>query len=306
MRRALFALGLALVARPALAQQPPQFPSEVRVVELDVAVTRDERPAGGLSAADFEVKDSGVLQNVELVERSRSPVHAILLLDTSESVAGEKLQALARSARSFVEGLEPGDVVTLLSFSYRVLLLGEPAGSPAAAASALSRLAAGGTTALIDAAAAALALADSRGRRPLVLVFSDGDDRISWTTDRQALEAARHSDVVVHAVGFTSPRAGARDRIGPLPNQQLRLEGSPGFLDRLTRATGGRIWFADSPRDLGAAFQSVLEEVRERYLLRYEPTGVPPGGWHPLEVRVRGKGLTVRCRPGYEALAAAR
>lgn len=300
MRRALLALGLALGAGSARAQQPPQFPSEAQVVKLDVAVTRDERPAGGLSAADFEVRDSGVLQSVELVERSRSPVHAILLLDASESVAGEKLQALTRAARSFVEGLAPEDVVTLLSFAYRVRLLGEPAGSPAAAVGALSRLSAGGTTALIDAAAAAIALADSRGRRPLVLVFSDGDDRLSWTTERQALEAARHSDVVVHAVGFTPPRAGARDRMGPLPNQQLRLEGSPTFLERLTRATGGRVWFADTPRDIGVAFQSVLDEVRERYLLRYEPKGVPPGGWHPLEVRVRGRGLTVRCRPGYE------
>ncbi len=302
--RRMLVLALALAASSARAQQPPQFPSEVSVVEVDVAVTRDNRPASGLGAADFEVKDSGVLQTVELVERSRARVHAILLLDTSESVAGDKLQQLTRAARAFVEGLSAEDAVTLLSFSYRVRLLGEPASAPAAAASALSQLAAGGTTALIDATAAATALADPRRGRPVVLVFSDGDDRLSWMTERHALDAARHTDVVIHAVGFSPPRAGARDRMGPLPNQQLHLEGAPGFLERLTRATGGQLWFADSPRDLSAAFQSVLEEVRERYLLRYEPTGVLAGGWHPLEVHVRGKGLVVRCRPGYQAAGA--
>jgi VWFA-related protein len=285
----MLAVALALAAASARAQQPPQFPSEVHLVELDVAVTRDNRPAPGLAAADFEVKDSGVPQTVELVERSRARVHAILLLDTSDSMSGEKLERLTQAARTFVEGLASDDAVTLLSFSYRVRILGE------------TRLAAGGTTALVDATSAALALADPRRGRSLVLVFSDGDDRLSWTTARQALDAARQSDVVVHAIGFAAARAGGRDRLGPLPNQALRLEGAPGFLERLTQATGGRLWFADTPGVLGAAFQSVLEEVRERYLLRYEPKGVPPGGWHPLEVRVRGTGLAVRCRPGYEA-----
>ena len=297
----MLAVALALTASSVRAQQPPQFPSEVRLVELDVAVTRDNRPAPGLAAADFEVKDSGVPQTVELVERSRARVHAILLLDTSDSMSGEKLQRLTQAARTFVEGLASDDAVTLLSFSYRVRILGETADSPANAGAALARLAAGGTTALVDATSAALALADPRRGRSLVLVFSDGDDRLSWTTARQALDAARQSDVVVHAIGFAPARAGGRDRMGPLPNQALRLEGAPGFLERLAQATGGRLWFADTPGGLGAAFQSVLEEVRERYLLRYEPKGVPPGGWHPLEVRVRGMGLAVRCRPGYEA-----
>jgi VWFA-related protein len=300
--RAAAVLALALAAASASAQQQPlSFPSGVNTVELDVSVTRDNRPAAGLATGDFEVKDSGVLQTVELVERSRARVHAVLLLDTSDSVAGEKLDRLTHAARAFVEGLAPDDAVTLLAFSYRVRLLGEAADTPASASAALARLAAGGTTALVDATSAALVLADPRRGRPLVLVFSDGQDVASWTSERQVLVAARHSDAVVQAIGFAPARPGTRERMGTLPSQAVRLEGSPGFLERLTQATGGRLWFADTPGDLGAAFQSVLEEVRERYLLRYEPKGVAPGGWHPLEVHVRGRGLTVRCRPGYEA-----
>ncbi len=291
-------MALVLAASLALAQEPPRFPSEVSFVEVDVAVTRDGRPVRGLGAADFELRDASVPQTVELVSRARSRAQAILLLDTSQSVAGEKLLRLGASARAFLQGLGPEDTATLLAFSYRVRLLGEAGLPPAAAAAGLDRLAAGGPTALVDAVAAATALADPRRGRPVLLVFSDGDDRLSWLPERQVIDAARQADVVIHAIGFTPPRAGA-----PLPHETLRLAGSPDFLERLTSATGGRLWYADAPQGLGAAFLSVLEEVRERYLLRYEPRGVPSGGFHPLDVRVPGRGVTVRHRPGYQAAA---
>ncbi len=298
------ALTLVLAASLAPAQQPPRFASEVRAVELDVAVTRDGRPVRGLTAADFQVRDAGVAQTIELVERSRSRVQAILLLDTSGSVAGEKLGQLKHAARSFVEGLSAEDSVTLLSFSYRVRQLTAPGATKGAAVAAIERLAAGGTTAIFDAVAAATALSDPRRGRPLLLVFSDGDDRVSWLTERHVIDAARGADLVVHAIGFAPTRRAPRDPLRRLPNEKPQLAGSPRFLERVTEATGGRPWSADAPADLVPAFLSVLEDVRERYLLRYEPAGVPSEGWHPLEVRVRDKGLSVRCRPGYQVIAA--
>ena len=303
MSRAL-CLASALAAVAAAGQTPPRFASEVDVVELDAAVTRDGRPLRGLVAADFELRDTGVAQTIELVSRERARAQAILLLDTSQSVAGEKLQQLATAAKAFLEGLAPDDSATLVAFSYRTRLLGEVGQPPASASAGLKRLSAAGPTALVDAVAAATALADPRRGRPVLLVFSDGDDRLSWLPEAHVIDAARQADVVIHAVGFTPKPAAAQDRMSPLPNQKLRLAGSPDFLELLTRATGGRLWYADAPQGLGAAFQLVLEEVRERYLLRYEPTGVPRGGWHPVEVRVRRGGLTVRCRPGYQAVSA--
>lgn len=43
----------------------------------------------------------------------------------------------------------------------------------------------------------------------------------------------------------------------------------------------------------------VLEEFRQRYLLSYSPAGVARGGWHRLEVRLKGRRRTVKARPGY-------
>jgi len=306
MRPLAFVLALLAARGSTTAQTPPSFASGVGVVELDVAVARDGRPVPGLVAADFEVRDAGVPQTVELVSAERSRVQAILALDTSGSVAGEKLQQLSAAARAFLAGLEPDDTATLLAFSYRIRLLGEDGLPPAQAAARLGDLRAGGATALVDAVCAATAFADARRGRPVVLVFSDGDDNMSWLTEQAVLDAARESDVVVHAVGFTPGRTRARDalsRESRLPNEKRRLSGSPRFLERLTAATGGRVWYADAPAGLGEVFLSVLEELRSRYLLRFEPRGVATGGWHPLSVSVRGRGLAVRARPGYQATA---
>jgi hypothetical protein len=53
--------------------------------------------------------------------------------------------------------------------------------------------------------------------------------------------------------------------------------------------------------NLGAIFLSVLEEFRHRYLLSYTPRNVPAGGWHRLEVRLKGRRAAIKARPGYLA-----
>jgi hypothetical protein len=47
------------------------------------------------------------------------------------------------------------------------------------------------------------------------------------------------------------------------------------------------------------AARQIVEELRHEYLIAFESSGTP--GWHPLEIRARGKGLVVRARPGYIA-----
>ena len=60
----------------------------------------------------------------------------------------------------------------------------------------------------------------------------------------------------------------------------------------------------DTPRrslDLSAAFLKILDEFRQRYLISYSPTGVSKNGWHRLDVRVKGRRVTVKSRAGYQA-----
>ena len=47
------------------------------------------------------------------------------------------------------------------------------------------------------------------------------------------------------------------------------------------------------------SFVAILNEFRQRYLLSFSPSGVPPTGWHPLTVRVKRRGVDVKARAGY-------
>ncbi len=59
-------------------------------------VTDNGQPVRGLGPADFEVLDNGVPQDVALVSFDEVPLNVILALDMSDSVAGERLAAVAR------------------------------------------------------------------------------------------------------------------------------------------------------------------------------------------------------------------
>ena len=61
-----------------------------------------------------------------------------------------------------------------------------------------------------------------------------------------------------------------------------------------------------SSADLRGAFQKILQDFRSRYILVYTPAGVPLGGFHRLDLRVKRRGLTVKARPGYIGVEPAR
>ena len=211
MRLVLAAVALAL---PLVAQAPSRFEVSTEVVVVDVLVSQGDEPVRGLSSTDFRVFDDGVLQKAEVVFHEEAPLHAILLLDTSSSVVGPTLGHLKAAGQAFLEGLEPRDRATLMTFSYDIRLKSEPAADPSRVAAALERTAAGGTTALHDAVFAALKLADPRHGRPTILVFSDGKDVISILSSEQVLRAARESDAVVYVVFLTADprRSPCRDQ----------------------------------------------------------------------------------------------
>jgi VWFA-related protein len=282
LRRLLFACAVLLSASDAWSQQEaPVFASSVEMVRVDVAVTRRGLPVRDLEAEDFEVEDNGVLQQVEIVGREDKRVHAVLALDNSGSLAGDRLARLKLAAHGLLDVLGPDDAVTLLSFADRLELRagpGEPRESVHAAIEATeARL----STALYDASFAALALADPAQGRPIVLVFTDGQDVGSWLRREDVLRAARSADLVSHAVFTGAPRS------------------DTSFLEELTGATGGEVWRVGE-LELEETFLRALGEFRSRYTLQYavgrDSTGAGDE-WHEIEVRVSG--AEVRVREGY-------
>jgi VWFA-related protein len=134
----------------------------------------------------------------------------------------------------------------------------------------------------VDATFTGMLLGESDVGRALLIVFSDGLDTSSYLAAERTLDTAKRCDAVAYAVSAGAPRKSE-------------------FLDDLTSFTGGRLFEVESAKNLDKVFLEVVEEFRQRYLVSYSPTAVPKDGWHDIQVRVKGRGATVKARRGYLA-----
>jgi VWFA-related protein len=203
------ARGAALVvmlAPSGSAQTPPPlvFESAVEAVFVDVFVTKDGRPVAGLAPAAFELKDNGVRQQLELLSAETRPLLAILVFDTSSSMTGNRMDTLRAAGRAFLAGLRPADEVALVTFGEEVAWRVPPTADKDQIRRALDQLRPNGTTAALDALYAAIALSDFE-RRPLVVLFTDGEDNSSWLDQGQVLKLAERSNALVHVVCWLPP-----------------------------------------------------------------------------------------------------
>jgi VWFA-related protein len=258
--------------------QQPTFHAGADAVRVDVLVTGHSGAVRGLAALDFELRDSGVPQRVDIVSYEQVPLHLVLALDVSASVQGSRLARLVDACGATLDGLKAGDQVTLVTFNHGLSRRVGPTGDRAMVRQSLQQLAGSGATSLRDATYAAVIAAGREGRS-VAVIFSDGDDTSSWLDEDEVMDTVRKSEVLVY--GITAGRL------------------SSTFLRDAARASGGALFETTSDHKLREAFVKALDEVKSRYVLGFTPTGVPAGGWHQLDVRVKGRSVTVKARPGY-------
>jgi VWFA-related protein len=280
----------------------PTFHASADYVTVDVSVRRQNRPVIGLRAADFEIVDNGVPQQIAELSYSKLPIDVTVALDVSESVTGEALNQLRRAVQQLAKDLRSEDRLKLLAFNMRVTRLIDFGQGTNVMSSAFDTIKASGSTSIFDTVAVALTAASQPERRQLVLVFSDGHDNSSITDFNTLLEVVRHT---TPTLGFilvsaqpSSPQAAARRQI----------------YDRLARETGGTIVpilppglslgygaVGAAPREvnLTATFQRLLEEFGSSYVLLFTPTNVDRTGVHTLDVRVKRADVDVRARRSY-------
>ena len=263
-----------------LAGPDQAFSSRTIGVRVDVLVLDGGKPVAGLTAADFELRDNGVLQRVDVVDSVDVPINAVLALDTSASIEGRPRQDLIAAGETILDRLKPVDRAALVTFDHSVTPAVPLTDDLPAVRTALRGIQPRGRTSVMDGVYVALATTVEQPGRFLLVACTDGNDTLSWIRPSEVLDASRRTNAVVYAVTTSDGR-----RSEPLK--------------RLADATGGQMLQVSSSRDLQAAFERILTEFRTRYVLAYSPDGVAPGGFHRLEVTVPRRRASVKARNGY-------
>ena len=194
----------------APSAQQPTFSAKREAVRVDVLVTDRGKVVTGLGAGDFEVRDNGVPQTVDLVSFQQIPLNVFLAFDTSASVSGERLMHLQNAGHALLDRLAKDDRSALLTFSHTVR---PPRGVDRRHGSCTS-----GARLMCSrleirrwsmATYAAIMLDPSDGGRNLLLVFSDGLDTASWLTPDAR---AGLGEAIGHSSCTACRRAGPKSR----------------------------------------------------------------------------------------------
>jgi len=310
--RALALTLIGIAATSSLLAQT-RFTSGTAAVRVDVLVTHRNQPVTGLTAADFELRDNGVLQRITDVSQETLPLNVICVIDLSGSMSGGPLAQLKDATLAVVDALDQLDRAALVTFTQRLRLHAPLTGDRERLRALIARVEAGGATSVIDAAFAGLALREADDGRTLMLLFSDGRDTASWLTARAVLDAARRTDVVIYpvtlAVYIPAPTVN-RSGFSTADPRQAQAVAIAEVGERLLKAfadeTGGRLVYANNEATLRSTFIHVLSEFRQRYVLSYTPDGVSGESWHTVDVRLKGKSGQVKARRGYFATAISR
>lgn len=296
---AIVATSLVAVA----AQQPRSiFRSATDLVYFGVTVTdRRGNVVTGLTEQDFEIVEEGQKQTVSHfaggTETSALDLHAGLMFDTSESMVAD-LDVSRTAAIKFLNRLPDAKDLTLVDFDTEVRVgVFSQDDFPRLVDRIRSRKGKG-WTALYDAFAVYLTGAVENLGRTVLVAFTDGGDSRSKTNFSEVVDLVRASSVTIYAVGFLEHQTSSLRA-----EQQIRLS-------RIAEESGGLAVFPYSMKQIEAAYDKILAEIRAQYSLGYVSTNTGRDGrWRRVRIRVLRpdlKDVRVRARAGYFAPLGAR
>jgi Ca-activated chloride channel family protein len=282
--------GTPLVAN-VHTKQLASYDVRTEAVLVPVIVTHGGQFVRGLKQQDFEIVEDGVKQSIASIVSEDAPLDLVLAIDVSGSME-HALDDVKAAVKQLLSKLRAGDAATIIGFNDTTFLATEREKDQEAREQAVDLLTSWGGTSLYDATVSAIDLVSRDWGRKGIVIFSDGDDRNSITARDAATARVQASDAMLYTVGFGG---GAN-----VPALRLKLE-------QYAHDTGGRAFFPQKTQDLNRAFDEIVEELANQYVLSYSSTNVKQdNSWRTIKVRVKNGKYDVRARDGYRALEAQR
>jgi Ca-activated chloride channel homolog len=295
-------------ARAHAQDAPPQSqPPALQTARLRLLAYDDKGHAAALKRENVHVYVDGREQPVSLFEAAETPASYGLVVDNSGSLRSQ-IGAVVAAAQALADANGPSDETFVVRFvkSENIKILQEFTNERAALARALGGMyVEAGQTALLDAVYLSAdylskkSRADEPGverRRALVLV-TDGEDRASFYNAEQVLKLLREKDVQVFAVGLTAALQNQSDSFF----SKSKRDKAVGLLDKLTKETGGRVFYAERVGDLRDAVEEITRSLHTQYVVGYAQPPAADNKKHKVEVKASGPGgadkLKVVVRP---------
>ena len=293
---------LLLVNVPMDALQHPTFRSGVDLVVLNVSVLgADGRSVLNLSKDAFSVRENGRPQTIVQFAAGSAPVRILIALDASGSMLGQRFDFAQKAILRFVDQLGPEDELSVTGFNRTVFQVAGWTRDRNRVERALANVRPAGATALYDAVADAVNALDTDDyRRQALVIISDGNDEIprprqtsesdweSLLAERasSARDLVRASEVLVYAIGVSGGGVHTLDTSS---------------LKQLTDPSGGYTQVVSTPSAITPAAEHIAQELKQHYVIGFEPTEKRDGRFHRVDVSVTGCHCVARTRAGYVA-----
>jgi len=243
-------------------------------VELSLIVTdKDEKPLGTIRKEDLHVFESKVEQTILSVEPDNRPIDIALAIDASGSF-NQLFAAALKAASMIVRNVRPEDKVFIERFisNDKIEKVHDFSSDTKSLLKAIDDLyIESGQSAIVDALYLAVqAVAEQNqsrpGRRKVVVVITDGDERNSFYSSDTLLKLMRAHGVQVFALGITGKLQDVS--LTTKPSQRARAET---LLRNVTEEGGGHVFFARKEDDLlNNAVPQLLAYLRAQYLVTYQ------------------------------------
>lgn len=276
---------------------------ETALVTIPVSVIdRKGHFVTNLRQQDFQIFEDDKPQEVAYFAATEQPVTIALLIDVSDSTEF-KIGEIQDAATKFVKQLKPVDKVMIIAFDEKVRVLSEVTSDREKLFKAIRQAKFHGSTSLYDAVDFVVnrRLNQIQGRKAIVL-FSDGVDTTSKNSNLEStLADVEEFDATLFTIHYDTYKAeldkGKNQGYGDsLEEYKIGAD----YVQKLADKTGGRLYEADSTRNLENAFFNIAEELRWQYSIGYYPpeTG-QTGDNKQIKVKVNLENVAVRARNNY-------
>jgi Ca-activated chloride channel family protein len=268
----------------------------VNLVLVPLTVTDPmDRLVTGLEKQNFFLYENNRPEVIKSFSSEDAPVSIGVVFDLSGSMANKVIRA-RDSILAFMKTSNPQDEFFVVGFNDRPELIEDFTSDVDTIEARLATVKAMRRTALLDAIYFALdKMKTAKYDRKALLIVSDGGDNRSRYTEGEVRAVVRESGVQIYSIGiFDQYASTTEEREGPV------------LLNDISEETGGRLFRVDDVAEMGDIATKISAELRNEYVIGYNPVGVMPDGkWRKVKVKlVPPLGLpplTVHARNGYYA-----